>query len=363
MKTRLLTMLLVLSLLLSGCMAATYEFKVNEDGSGNATVQVGYLETALAEFQKEFPDAETPPEGELQKFTLDGATYLGQVETLDFEDTAQLNTLLEGVATLTKESNGFSLIIFGDAQSAVEDGLELPEEIEAEGLQELLESMIWRMSFSFPYSVRQVGGPKELVTINGTSLFIDMMKRPAGDNADLVFDISSLQAFTDVADSAWYTEAINAMHAKGLINGYGDGRFGPHDNLTVAALCQILARAYDLPTGAADTGYWAYSAISACLECGWIEGRGPIAPQNYDVPATREVGVAAITRAGENSTISSTTKIPDIEAVSDVYKQDIIQAYASGICNGKDKYGTFDPLGLLTRAEVCQMFYRMNWEG
>lgn len=48
--------------------------------------------------------------------------------------------------------------------------------------------------------------------------------------------------FTDVADGAWYSGAVNAMAELGLVQGVGDGRFLPDDPLTWEQLCAILSR-------------------------------------------------------------------------------------------------------------------------
>jgi len=38
--------------------------------------------------------------------------------------------------------------------------------------------------------------------------------------------------FDDVAETAWYTQAVPWAAAQGIVSGYGDGRFGPDDNIT-----------------------------------------------------------------------------------------------------------------------------------
>ena len=49
-------------------------------------------------------------------------------------------------------------------------------------------------------------------------------------------------AFTDVAADAWYAEAVGWAAAEGIVDGYGDGRFGPDDALTREQLAAILYR-------------------------------------------------------------------------------------------------------------------------
>lgn len=48
--------------------------------------------------------------------------------------------------------------------------------------------------------------------------------------------------FTDVADSAWYKTAVTWVASNIIVNGYGDGRFGPEDKVTREQLAAILYR-------------------------------------------------------------------------------------------------------------------------
>ena len=48
--------------------------------------------------------------------------------------------------------------------------------------------------------------------------------------------------FDDVADGMWYTEAINWAVENGIINGYGDGTFGPNNAVTREQVMAILNR-------------------------------------------------------------------------------------------------------------------------
>jgi hypothetical protein len=46
-------------------------------------------------------------------------------------------------------------------------------------------------------------------------------------------------AFTDVGD-AWYADAVNWAAANGIVSGYGDGTFGPEDDITREQMAVIL---------------------------------------------------------------------------------------------------------------------------
>ncbi|WP_252504903.1 S-layer homology domain-containing protein [Sporosarcina sp. Marseille-Q4943] len=53
--------------------------------------------------------------------------------------------------------------------------------------------------------------------------------------------------FKDVPHSQWSYGAIAALANAGVINGYGDGRFGPNDSITRAQMASILVKAFELP--------------------------------------------------------------------------------------------------------------------
>ncbi|MCL2125910.1 MAG: S-layer homology domain-containing protein [Oscillospiraceae bacterium] len=52
--------------------------------------------------------------------------------------------------------------------------------------------------------------------------------------------------FTDIEDTAWYRDAVLWAASVGIVNGYGNGKFGPNDNITRQDLAVILARYADL---------------------------------------------------------------------------------------------------------------------
>ena len=53
--------------------------------------------------------------------------------------------------------------------------------------------------------------------------------------------------FKDVPESQWSYGAIAALANAGVINGYGNGRFGPNDTITRAQMASILVKAFRLP--------------------------------------------------------------------------------------------------------------------
>ena len=93
-------------------------------------------------------------------------------------------------------------------------------------------------------------------------------------------------AFADVAAGAWYADAVNWAASSGIVSGYGDGRFGPEDNITRQQMAVILYnyakyKGYDL-TAAGDTSVftdanqvssWADEAVSWAVGAGLLNGK------------------------------------------------------------------------------------------
>lgn len=55
-------------------------------------------------------------------------------------------------------------------------------------------------------------------------------------------DVTGTNPFADVEATSWYTEAIIWAAESGLVEGYGDGTFGPHDPITREQMVTLLYR-------------------------------------------------------------------------------------------------------------------------
>ncbi len=83
-------------------------------------------------------------------------------------------------------------------------------------------------------------------------------------------------SFSDVSSRYWAYPAIAAMSTLNVMTGT-DGRFRPGEPITRAEFVVVLSRCFDLEKGSAsfpdvpDT-HWAYEAIAAVQQKGWIAG-------------------------------------------------------------------------------------------
>lgn len=94
--------------------------------------------------------------------------------------------------------------------------------------------------------------------------------------------VSGGSPFTDVAAGTWYTNAVVWASADGIVGGYGDGQFGPNDNITREQLAVMLWRYAEEPAAsvrltfsdASQISSFARPAICWAVENGILNGKG-----------------------------------------------------------------------------------------
>ena len=93
--------------------------------------------------------------------------------------------------------------------------------------------------------------------------------------------VTSGSTFADVADGQWYAPAIIWAAAYGIVGGYGNGLFGPDDNITREQLAVMLWRWAGSPaatdkelhfTDADEASGYALDALRWAAENGVLNG-------------------------------------------------------------------------------------------
>ncbi|AND11156.1 S-layer homology domain-containing protein [Bacillus thuringiensis] len=111
------------------------------------------------------------------------------------------------------------------------------------------------------------------VTRGQVARMIYMYVKPA--NADASFK----NPFTDIKGHLFEKEIL-ALAKAGLVNGFGDGKYGPDDILTREQMAQVLTNAFKFKAtktskfADVDKNSWSYGAISALEENGVTIGTG-----------------------------------------------------------------------------------------
>lgn len=116
-------------------------------------------------------------------------------------------------------------------------------------------------------------------TATSRAMLVQVLYRLAGQPAAIGGE------FSDVGEDAWYSDAVTWAAGAQIVNGYGDGRFGPDDPVTreqTAAILYRYAAWYDLAgdgeaslSGYPDAGTvsdWARSAMGWAVGAGYLTG-------------------------------------------------------------------------------------------
>ena len=79
----------------------------------------------------------------------------------------------------------------------------------------------------------------------GNGLFDPDTTLTRGQLCQILYSLENAPAggsnvFDDVADGAWYADAVNWAASQGIVYGYGDGSFGPEDNINREQMVAIL---------------------------------------------------------------------------------------------------------------------------
>ena len=223
-------------------------------------------------------------------------------------------------------------------------------------------SLLLVLSMVLSLSVPVFGEP-----IAPTKPGILISPRPSTGSVELV-------GFRDVPENHWAYASIMEMTDMGIFSGVtspdgnGIADFAPDKTMTRAEFITILGRHLSdnyFDDKENDTGYWyglywKYFIDLGILyddaELGGIEGmKEPITREEMAMLTIR--GLEAI---GEfPNFIVPETDIPDLNKVSEDNIPYVLSSYSLGILTGVDNQGTFNPKGVLTRAQGAAVMYRI----
>jgi hypothetical protein len=172
------------------------------------------------------------------------------------------------------------------------------------------------------------------------------------------------ETFTDTDNAKWYHEAVDYVLNNSLMNGYGNGTFGPNDQLNRAMMMQILYNREGKPavtytnvfTDVAE-GNWFASAVlwgnAQKIALGYGNGKFG----SYD-NITREQMVVMLWRyAGSPKATATELNFTDARQVSSYATEAMLWAVESGIIQGTGN-GALKPTGTATRAQAATMLMR-----
>lgn len=172
-------------------------------------------------------------------------------------------------------------------------------------------------------------------------------------------------AFSDIEGIDWAHEAIVALCDKNIINGVGNNRFAPNDNVKREEFVKMLAGAMNISPETAgnyfddvSSGEWYSGYINSAYKNGIIRGKGDGSFGIGEAITRQDMALmiynAVISKGG--SMASSEIVFDDADLISDYAVEAVKALYAEGVINGISDT-MFDPLGNATRAQAAKMIY------
>ena len=158
-----------------------------------------------------------------------------------------------------------------------------------------------------------------------------------------------MNPFKDVKASAWYGSYVIDLYNDGVINGTSATTYAPNDTLTWAqALKLLLVSSGDLKAEDAVGADWAKNTMAKAAELALVDADAD--------------GNEAITRLAFCQVAAKLNKMA--ESKTDSKFIDCADGYVMALVDAKVIDGmtenTFEPDGLLTRAQIAKIIYLLN---
>lgn len=173
--------------------------------------------------------------------------------------------------------------------------------------------------------------------------------------------------FDDLGQVPWAEEAITALAEAGAINGKSDRTFVPNDLVSRAEFVKMLVGAFEIDTKDASCDFsdvsqgWSYPYIAAASSNGLVNGIGD-GMFGPDQLIAREQGAAILYRTAAQFGIplspADGAVFADDSQISGYAREAVYSLKANGIVNGKED-NRFVPQNAMTRAEAAKLIYEL----
>ncbi|MDR0916856.1 MAG: S-layer homology domain-containing protein [Oscillospiraceae bacterium] len=171
---------------------------------------------------------------------------------------------------------------------------------------------------------------------------------------------AALGTFADVRQGAWFYDAVKYVTDKGLMTGTATTAFAPTTPMSRAMLATVLYRTAGEPrvTGTnpfsdVKSGQWYTNAVIWANSKGIVTGYGNGKFGTNDDVTREEIAVMLYRYAGSLAASGNLSAFSDANKVSSWATSAMKWAAANHIINGSD--GKLNPKSAATRAEVAQM--------
>ncbi|MBR5315084.1 MAG: S-layer homology domain-containing protein, partial [Clostridia bacterium] len=176
---------------------------------------------------------------------------------------------------------------------------------------------------------------------------------------------ATTERFIDLGAHAWAKDAINSLADEGIIRGTSENTFAPSANITRADFAILLVRAFKMTSESeenfadvAESDYFA-KELAVARNTGLINGIGDnkFAPRNNITRQDMMVIVYRALVAMEKELDTAAISAPDFANVADYAKDAVAALVNAGLANGKS--GKIAPTDYTTRAEVAVLLKRI----
>ena len=197
--------------------------------------------------------------------------------------------------------------------------------------------------------------------------------------APLTLPARAAATFNDIPASHWSYSYVQTASNNGWVNGVGNGKYNPNGNVTAAEWYTMALRmAYgrdtldsvEVPANELYANKWYAKTMEYAISellfvySGGVTG-STVGQVMTDMESniSREKMAASIWnilkdygyKAGDLSAVS----IPDMGTVNQGYQYGVKVAYSTGIIQGVDSTGKFDPKASMTRAQAATVLCRL----
>ncbi len=187
--------------------------------------------------------------------------------------------------------------------------------------------------------------------------------------------------FSDVADSAWYADAVDYVSSCGLMSGTGSGLFSPDGSMTRGMFVTVLYRMAGAAGGASEIAFSDVAADAYYADaCAWAAANGIVTGTDEthfspSEPVTRQQMAAALYRydryvtetdSGTSGTGTDTDAqtvlngFADAKQISSYAREAMVWAVENGIFSGTREGSRLllQPGATATRAQCAAVFMR-----
>ena len=176
---------------------------------------------------------------------------------------------------------------------------------------------------------------------------------------------SEKKGFSDMENTKWAEEAVNALVEKGIINGKTETEFAPNDNIRREEFVKLIVTAFGLDKSA-EIGFedvpdnaWYTEYVKTAYGAGVVSG---ISENEFGVGlnVSRQDMAVMLKRAADLKGLKAyegpLPVIEDFEETADYARSAVLELLRGGVLTGSD--GRLNPAKSATRAEAAVMMYR-----